>query len=207
MCRGTWKFAARRCITQNSAAGTQFSCCTAIRPMFTSGETSFHVSRSAGVLSPSIKHNFVVNYNYELPAAKLSGRRNRWTEGWALSGITRFANGLPVTFASFGDNALVYVQNNGVNSVSIDLPNYTPGNLHINDNPRNGQPYFNTALFTPNALGTQGNQRGASSTARESTISTLHFTNSLKLPKAKRWSSVSKRSTRLTMRSSIRTAQ
>ena len=70
-----------------------------------------------------IKQNFVVSYNYELPIAKLSGRGNRWTDGWALSGITRFATGLPVTFASFGDNALVYVQNNGVNSVSIDLPN------------------------------------------------------------------------------------
>jgi hypothetical protein len=67
------------------------------------------------------------------------------------------ASGLPVTFASFGDNALVYVQNNGVNSVSIDLPNYAPGNLQINHNPRNRQPYFNTSLFTPNALGTQGN--------------------------------------------------
>jgi hypothetical protein len=62
-------------------------------------------------------------------------------------------------FASFGDNALVYVQNNGVNSVSVDLPNYTPGNLQINHNPRNGLPYFNTALFTPNALGTQGNAK------------------------------------------------
>jgi Transposase zinc-binding domain len=49
--------------------------------------------------------------------AKLSGKANRLTDGWALSGITRFATGLPVTFASFGDNALVYVQNNGVNSV------------------------------------------------------------------------------------------
>jgi hypothetical protein len=61
--------------------------------------------------------------------------------------------------SSFGDNALVYVQNNGANSVSIDLPNYTPGNLHINHNLRNGQPYFNTWLFTPNALGTQGNAK------------------------------------------------
>jgi hypothetical protein len=60
--------------------------------------------------------------------------------GRALSGITRFASGLPVTFASFGDNALVYVQNNGVNSVSIDLPNYSPSNLQINHNPRNGLP-------------------------------------------------------------------
>jgi hypothetical protein len=106
-----------------------------------------------------IKQNFVVSYSYELPIAKLSGRANRWTEGWALSGITRFATGLPVTFMSFGDNALVNVQNNGVNSVSIDLPNYAPGNLEINHNPRNGKPYFNTALFTPNALGTQGNAK------------------------------------------------
>ena len=106
-----------------------------------------------------IKHNFVASYNYELPLAKLSGRANRWTNGWALSGITRFASGLPVTFQSFGDNALVYAQNNGVNSVSIDLPQYTPGDLEINHNPRNGKPYFNTALFTPNALGTQGNAK------------------------------------------------
>jgi hypothetical protein len=106
-----------------------------------------------------IKQNFVVSYNYELPFAKLFGKTNRLTDGWSLSGITRFASGLPVTFASFGDNALVYVQNNGVNSVSIDLPNYTPGNLQINHNPRNGQPYFNTSLFTPNALGTQGNAK------------------------------------------------
>ena len=45
---------------------------------------------------------------------------------------------------------------NGVNSISIDLPDYTPGNLEINDNPRNGPPYFNTSLFKPNALGTPG---------------------------------------------------
>ena len=106
-----------------------------------------------------IKHNFVVSYTYQLPFAKVTGKTNRWTEGWALSGISRLATGLPVTFASFGDNALVYVQNNGVNSVSIDLPNYTPGNLHINHNPRNGQPYFNTSLFTPNPLGTQGDAK------------------------------------------------
>jgi hypothetical protein len=107
-----------------------------------------------------VKHNFVVSYNYELPFAKLSGKANRLTDGWALSGITRFATGLPVTFASFGDNAQVYVQNNGVNSVSTDLPNYTPGNLQINHNRRNGLPYFNTSLFTANALGTQGNGNG-----------------------------------------------
>jgi hypothetical protein len=62
-----------------------------------------------------------------------------------------------VTLASNGDNFLVNAQNNGINSVSIDLPNVAPGNLEINHNPRNGLAYFNTALFSPNSLGTQGN--------------------------------------------------
>jgi Carboxypeptidase regulatory-like domain/TonB dependent receptor len=103
-----------------------------------------------------IQHNFVASYEYSLPLEIIFRSRNRLTEGWAISGITRFATGLPVTLSSNGDNFLVYAQNNGINSTSIDLPNVAPGNLEINHNPRNGEPYFNTALFTPNALGTQG---------------------------------------------------
>ncbi len=106
-----------------------------------------------------LKHNFVVSYNYDLPFAALLQQENHWVRGWQLSGITRSATGIPVTFASFGDNYLVQVQNNGVNSTSIDMPNYTPGPLNINHNPRNGREYFNTSLFTPNALGTQGNAK------------------------------------------------
>jgi hypothetical protein len=105
-----------------------------------------------------MKHNFVFSYNYEIPLEKLFRSSNRLTEGWAISGITRFATGLPVTFQSFGDNALVQVQNNGVNSVSIDLPDYNPslGPLDINHNPRNNPYAFKTTLFTPNAPGTFG---------------------------------------------------
>jgi len=117
----------------------------------------FNYRAEYGVSAFDIKHNFVLSYNYTLPVDKLLGSENRLTEGWAISGITRFATGLPVTLTSNGDNFLVYAQNNGINSVSIDLPNMVPGNLDINHNPRNGAPYFNTALFTPNALGTQGN--------------------------------------------------
>ncbi len=117
----------------------------------------FNYRAEYGISDYDIKHNFVFSYNYELPVGKLFRSRNRLTEGWAISGITRFATGLPVTLASNGDNFLVYAQNNGINSVSIDLPNMASGNLEINHNPRNGQPYFNTALFSPNSLGTQGN--------------------------------------------------
>lgn len=110
-----------------------------------------------GISAFDIKHNVVLSYNYELPFSKLFHAKAGWVQGWAVSGITRFATGLPVTFSSFGDNALLGVQNNGVNGVSIDLPNVVPGNLQINHNPRNAQPYFNTSLFSPSALGTPGN--------------------------------------------------
>jgi hypothetical protein len=109
-----------------------------------------------GISAYDMKHNFVLSYNYDLPMEKLFRTSNRLTQGWAISGITRLSTGLPVTLASFGDNALVYVQNNGVNSVSIDLPDCETGNLNLNANPRNRLEYFNTALFTPNALGTPG---------------------------------------------------
>jgi hypothetical protein len=116
----------------------------------------FNSRAEYGISAYDIKHNFVFSYNYDLPVEKLFRVGNRLTEGWAVSGITRFATGLPVTLASNGDNFLVDVQNNGINSVSIDLPNVAPGNLDINHNPRNGQPYFNTSLFRANPLGTQG---------------------------------------------------
>ena len=89
-----------------------------------------------GISAFDIKQNVVFYYNYELPFEKLFHTRRRLVQGWAVSGITRFATGLPVTFASFGDNALINVQNNGVNGISIDLPYVVPGNLQINHNPR-----------------------------------------------------------------------
>ena len=72
------------------------------------------------------------------------------------SGNFQFTNSLGAVIS--GANQ-IQVQNNGVNSISIDMPNYDGSPLHLNHNPRNGQPYFNTAAFTPNALGTQGNAK------------------------------------------------
>jgi Carboxypeptidase regulatory-like domain len=111
-----------------------------------------------GISAFDLKHNFVTSYNYDLPFDRLF-RPSRVTKGWALSGVTRFSTGIPVTFASSGDNYLVQVQNNGVNATSIDMPNYDGTGFKLNHNPRNGKPYFNTAAFTPNALGTQGNSK------------------------------------------------
>lgn len=119
----------------------------------------FDFRKEYAISAFDLKHSFVLSYNYELPVAKLFHRSNRLTNGWAISGVTRFATGLPVTFQSFGDNALVEVQNNGVNSVSIDLPNYDPtlGPLQVNHDPRKSVYAFNTKVFSPNDPGTFGN--------------------------------------------------
>jgi hypothetical protein len=105
-----------------------------------------------------IRHNFVVSYTYEFPIDRFFNA-NRWTKGWAISGITRFSSGFPVTLYNYGDNSLLGTQPNGVNNFGVDEPEYTPGNLAINRNPRNGRPYFNTALFSIQPLGQPGNAR------------------------------------------------
>ncbi len=74
-----------------------------------------------------------------------------------MSGITRFSTGLPVTLINYGDNSLLGAEPNGINNYGVDEPDVAPGSLNLNHNPRNGQPYFNAALFSDNALGTPGN--------------------------------------------------
>jgi hypothetical protein len=106
-----------------------------------------------------VKQNFVVSYSYQLPLGRLFGRVNRWTEGWVVSGITRFSTGFPVTLYNYGDNSLLGTEPNGVNNYGVDEPQYTPGALGLNHNPRNGLPYFNTDLFSLQPLGEPGNAK------------------------------------------------
>jgi hypothetical protein len=103
-----------------------------------------------------LKHNLVATYAWQLPLERFFGRAKGWTEGWSLSGITRVSSGFPVTISSDGDRSLMGSLPNGVNNKSLDLPDYTPGPLNLSQNPRNGRPYFNISLFSPNALGTPG---------------------------------------------------
>lgn len=104
-------------------------------------------------------HNFVVSYTYELPFDKAFKAQNRWTQGWDLSGITRFATGLPVTLSEGDDNSLIGSCNTGPNNNCLDEPDFTPGKVLHDTNPRKGQTYFNTALFSPEKLGQFGTAR------------------------------------------------
>jgi hypothetical protein len=104
-----------------------------------------------------VRHNFVVSYDYRLPFDKLGGPK-RLVDGWRLSGITRFSTGFPVTLYETDDRSLLGTSSAGAISLPVDTPNYTPGSLNIAD-PRSGQTYFNSSLFSVENLGTLGTSR------------------------------------------------
>jgi hypothetical protein len=104
-----------------------------------------------------VRHNFVISYDYRLPLDLLHGP-SRLVNGWRLSGITRFATGIPVTLWESDDNSLLGTAGAGAISLPIDTPNYTPGSLQFKD-PRTRVPYFNTSLFSPETLGQLGTSR------------------------------------------------
>jgi hypothetical protein len=95
-----------------------------------------------------MRQNFVASYDWKLPLGKM--------KGWSFSGVTRFTTGLPVTLFNNTDSSLLGTIPNGINNDGVDTPDYLPGNLAANSNPRNGRPAFNTSLFSLPALGQMG---------------------------------------------------
>ena len=108
---------------------------------------------SKGLSSFDMTHNFVASYNYELPFDKLF-RENRATRGWNIAGITRFTTGLPIFISDPNDHSFLGMDTGGAGQ-NVDTPNFTPGSLDIT-NPRTGQNYFNTSLFSPGLPGQLG---------------------------------------------------
>lgn len=103
------------------------------------------------------RHNFVVSYDLTLPFDLLSGPK-RLTNGWRLSGITRFATGFPVTLNESDDRSLLGSSSPGAISAPLDTPDYNGAPLHISD-PRSGRPYFDVTAFSPEPLGQLGSAR------------------------------------------------
>ena len=117
-------------------------------------------SISRAISAFDVRQNLVVSYNLNLPVANLLRKQNNWTRNWLLAGITRFSTGMPVTLYNNDDTSLIGSMPNGINNNGVDTPDYTPGDLQVNHNPRNGRAAFNTSLITiPNTLGTIGTAR------------------------------------------------
>ena len=94
-------------------------------------------SRNYGPSTFDIRNNLVMSYNWELPFARLFGAR-RITTGWYLAGITRFADGTPVSLQGGGDYALT--------NLGLDYPTQI-GPIH-KSNPRVfGNQYFSPTSF------------------------------------------------------------
>jgi hypothetical protein len=102
-------------------------------------------------------HNFVVSYNYVLPFDKWGGPK-RLTNGWAFSGITRFATGLPVTLVETDDWSLLGTSFGGPIILSVDTPNLVAP-VHILDPRKSGGFYFDPSSFQGVDMGQQGTAR------------------------------------------------
>lgn len=116
-------------------------------------------SLSRALSAFDMTHNFVASYRYELPLGRLVRNHERLARGWVVSGITRFSTGFPVTLFNNKDTSLLGTIPNGINNNGVDTPNYAPGPLAVNTDPRNGKPAFNSALFTLPELGQTGTAR------------------------------------------------
>jgi len=103
-----------------------------------------------------VTHNFVFSYNWLMPFDKFVGAGwvRKVAGGWSLSGVTNFATGLPITLSENDDNSLI-----GANAIPVDVPNFGGGKVLADTNPRHGNPYFNTSLYTNEQLGQFGNSR------------------------------------------------
>jgi hypothetical protein len=106
----------------------------------------------------NVKQNFVASYSYILPFDRAFNHAAILTKGWVLSGDTRFAGGFPVAIQENDDRSLIGNTSVGPTG-SADEPNYTPGQLLMDTNPRKGGAYFNTALFAPETIGVFGNAK------------------------------------------------
>ena len=104
-------------------------------------------------------HVFVGSYSYRLPFDKLGGPK-RLTDGWQLTGITRFTTGLPISMEEYDDHSLLGTNSAGGVGV-LDVPNYLGGPLHFT-NPRLADtntltnPYYDITQFPKEALGQLG---------------------------------------------------
>ena len=124
------------------------------------GINPFNPRASTSLCAFDVKHNFVASYEAKVPFDRFfhttSGWKNTLASGWAVSGITSFVSGLPVSLSFPNDNSLTGTAGT---SAPIDLPDFTPGKILQTTNPRNGGSYFNTSLFSDEPLGQIGNAK------------------------------------------------
>ncbi len=112
----------------------------------------FNYNLSRALSAFDVPNNFVASYIYQLPLDRaFASLPKRLTQGWQVIGISRFANGFPVTLSETDDLSLVGTIGN------TDTPNVIAP-VTIQD-PRNAGPsglpnqFFSISSFTLGPLG------------------------------------------------------
>ncbi|HUC28300.1 MAG TPA: TonB-dependent receptor [Candidatus Acidoferrum sp.] len=137
-------------------AGYTYSKCMDNASGLQDSTNPFNPRLSIALCNFDVTQSFVLSYNWLMPFDRLVSRG--WARmlvgGWSLSGITRYATGLPISLSENDDNSLI-----GANAVGVDVPNFAGGKVLADTNPRHNNPYFNTSLFSNEQLGQLGNSR------------------------------------------------
>ena len=101
-------------------------------------------NRAYGQSSWDMRHNFVASYNWDLPLQRFLGA-HRYSEGWHITGISRFNTGFPVSLKSSGDVALT--------NVGLDYPTQIGPIKKLNPRNSSSHAFFNTSAFANNLIG------------------------------------------------------
>ena len=116
-------------------------------------------SLSRALSAFDMRHNLVTSFQLRAPELKSKGPLHAMANGWAVAGIARFTSGLPITLLNNNDTSLLGTIPNGINNNGVDTPDWSGQSLHLNRNPRRGQPVFDASQLTLPALGTMGTAR------------------------------------------------
>ncbi len=111
----------------------------------------FNPRKSRGLCLFDVASNFVASYSVRLPFDQLFHAKSGWAKRLQPDGKC------PASPRSQVACLLGSRKENLAGSIGTDAPNFTPGKILNNTNPRSGQPYFNASLFSKESPGQIGN--------------------------------------------------
>jgi hypothetical protein len=111
-----------------------------------------------GLSNYHAKHNWVMNFTWELPFAKgLKGVAGTLLDGWQLTGISTVKSGTPLTvFVSRNRSRSQWSPSQGP-GIGFDRPSLAPGFTHETAITGDPNQYFNPNAFVLQPAGTLGN--------------------------------------------------
>ena len=104
-----------------------------------------------GLSDYDVRHNFVFNYTWEIPAPAASGLRSLVLNGWQISGIVTMRSGVPFSPLLAFDRARALPRSGGAGQ----RPDYAPG--HSDTVLGGHEQYFDPQAYVLPAEGTLGN--------------------------------------------------